>query len=201
MPRLKREDQVKRNRELVVEAARRVFLAEGYAGATLEQIAEEAGFSKGVVYSQFESKADLFMTLLEQRIEERAVENERAVAGLAAAAAVRALIRAAERDAEREVGWAGVLIEFRLVASRDKALNRRYAEAHARSVKLLATLLEGIHARDGRKLEFAGKTMAELVLAVGAGVALERAANPAALPQRSLEEMFVHALGLGAPRR
>ena len=50
MPRLKREDQVKRNRELVVEAARRVFLAEGYAGATLEQIAEEAGFSKGVVY-------------------------------------------------------------------------------------------------------------------------------------------------------
>jgi len=197
VPRLKRAEQVERNRELVVAAARRVFLAHGYAGATLEAIADEAGFSKGVVYSQFESKADLFMTLLERRIVERAAENERATSGLPAAAAVRALIRTAERDAQRDGGWAGVLIEFRLVASRDKALNRRYAAAHARSVKLLATLLEGIHRRDGRGLEFAGRVMAELVLALGAGVALERAANPAALPQRILEQMVVHALGLG----
>jgi len=197
VPRLKRAEQVERNRELVVAAARRVFLAHGYAGATLEAIADEAGFSKGVVYSQFESKADLFMTLLERRIVERAAENERATSGLPAAAAVRALIRTAERDAQRDGGWAGVLIEFRLVASRDKALNRRYAAAHARSVKLLATLLEGIHRRDGLELEFAGRVMAELVLALGAGVALERAANPGALPQRTLEQMVAHALGLG----
>src|SRR4029079_19440055 len=62
MPRLNRAEQVERNRGLVVEAARRVFLEHGYAGATLETIADAAGFSKGVVYSQFESKADLFLT-------------------------------------------------------------------------------------------------------------------------------------------
>jgi Bacterial regulatory proteins, tetR family len=49
---LSREEQVERNRRLVLDAARRVFLARGYASATVDGIAEEAGFSKGVVYSQ-----------------------------------------------------------------------------------------------------------------------------------------------------
>ena len=52
-----------------------MFLARGYHAATLEQIADEAGFSKGVVYSRFASKADLFLALLEDRIAERGPQN------------------------------------------------------------------------------------------------------------------------------
>ena len=48
--RLRRAEQVERNREMVLEAARRVFIDRGYAGASLEAIAEEAGFSRGVVF-------------------------------------------------------------------------------------------------------------------------------------------------------
>src|SRR5580693_4443956 len=70
--RLSRAEQNDRNRALLFAAARRVFLARGYHAATLEQIADEAGFSKGVVYSRFASKADLFLALLEDRIAERA---------------------------------------------------------------------------------------------------------------------------------
>src|ERR1700735_1393810 len=80
---LSREEQVERNRRLVLEAARRVFLARGYASATLDVIADEAGFSKGVVYSQFASKADMFLALLEASISERAEQNERLAGGLA----------------------------------------------------------------------------------------------------------------------
>jgi AcrR family transcriptional regulator len=65
---LSRVEQTERNRSLVLDAARDVFMARGYHAATLEQIAESAGFSRGVVYSQFESKADLFLSLLEARI-------------------------------------------------------------------------------------------------------------------------------------
>ena len=71
-PRLTRAEQAGRNRALVLGAARRVFLARGYHGATLEQIADEAGFSKGVVFSKFRGKADLFLALLEDRIDVRA---------------------------------------------------------------------------------------------------------------------------------
>ena len=72
---MSRVEQVERNRDLVLGAARQVFLDRGYSGATLEAIAAEAGFSKGVVYSQFTSKADLFLALLERRIEAHAAEN------------------------------------------------------------------------------------------------------------------------------
>src|SRR2546421_532039 len=74
-PRLSRAEQNDRNRALLLAAARRVFLARGYYAATLEQIADEAGFSKGVVYSRFASKADMFLALLEDRIAERAAQN------------------------------------------------------------------------------------------------------------------------------
>src|ERR1051326_9517460 len=74
-PRLSRAEQNDRNRALLLAAARRVFLARGYYAATLEQIADEAGFSKGVVYSRFASKADMFLALLEERIDERAAQN------------------------------------------------------------------------------------------------------------------------------
>src|SRR5690349_5007234 len=70
--RLTRSQQVERNRDRVLGAARKVFSESGYAKASLDAIAERAGFSKGVVYSQFDSKADLFLTLLERRIEDRA---------------------------------------------------------------------------------------------------------------------------------
>ena len=51
--RLRRAEQVERNREAVLQAAQRVFIERGYAGASLEAIADEAGFSKGVAYSPF----------------------------------------------------------------------------------------------------------------------------------------------------
>jgi hypothetical protein len=44
---ISRVEKVERNRELVLEAARRVFLAKGHEGASLDAIAEDAGFSKG----------------------------------------------------------------------------------------------------------------------------------------------------------
>src|ERR1700760_1705219 len=73
--RLSRSEQNDRNRALLLSAALQVFLSRGYHAATLEQIADEAGFSKGAVYSRFASKADMFLALLEGRIAERAAQN------------------------------------------------------------------------------------------------------------------------------
>src|SRR6186997_399416 len=98
--RLTRAEQGERNRGLVLAAARRVFLERGYAGATLEAIADEAGFSKGVVYSQFAGKPDLFLALLDARIAERAERNAAVSAGLAGVDGLRALLDANVRLSE-----------------------------------------------------------------------------------------------------
>jgi AcrR family transcriptional regulator len=179
--RLSRIEQTERNRSLVLEAARRVFMDHGYHGATLEQIAEEAGFSKGVVYSQFDSKADLFLALLDKRIEERARENAELVEGLAGESAVAALLDHFVKRSQATPEWGLLLSEFRVHAARNPALNRRYAALHARTVAHLGDVIDAIYTRAGSEPPFPGPQMAEIVLAIGVGAELEQAANPDAL--------------------
>src|SRR5436190_24024167 len=116
--RLSRAEQTERNRTLVLAAARRAFLKRGYHGATLDRIANAAGFSKGVVYSQFNDKADLFLALLEARIDDRADQNERIAAGLAGERGVAALFEHAVRVARSEPEWGLLVTEFRVHAAR-----------------------------------------------------------------------------------
>jgi AcrR family transcriptional regulator len=173
-----------------------VFLSRGYASATLEAIADHAGFSKGVVYSQFGSKADLFLALLDRRIDERAAEGERIAAKMAGPEGVWEMLRGAVRDATLERGWARLLVEFRALAARDPVLNKRYAEAHARTVERFAGALVRLHERSGLQPAVAPRSMAEFLLAVASGSALERAANPAALAVDDAMVMMYRALGL-----
>src|SRR4051794_41803610 len=111
MTRLSRPARVERNRGMVLDAARRVFLRQGYGRATVDAIAEEAGFSKGVVYSQFAGKADLFLALLDQRIRERAEENSRLVAEHTGLAALRALLHTNARHSQQGPEGARLPIE------------------------------------------------------------------------------------------
>ena len=129
-----RAEQREHNRALLLVAARRVFLARGYHGASVEQIAEEAGFSTGVVYSQFEGKADLFLTLLEARIAERAASNLRLVEGLVGDQGIENLLEHAVSRDRAEPEWGLLVIEFRVHAARDPELGRRYALVHERTV-------------------------------------------------------------------
>ena len=199
-PRLNRAQQSERNRALLLSAARRVFLARGYHAATLEQIADEAGFSKGVVYSQFHSKADLFLALLEARIEERAQENAR-LAGDMADGDLAALLDHLARGDQATRDWLLLVIEFRVHAARDPELSRRYAATHARTVEALAKVLAAIGERSGAGLALAPQTMAELLLALSTGTTLEQAANPASLDGPQMGKVMAQFVGLAVPSR
>ncbi|HVU61646.1 MAG TPA: TetR family transcriptional regulator [Mycobacteriales bacterium] len=195
-PRLSRAEQVERNRAVLLDAARDVFLEAGYVGATVDAIAERAGFSTGVVYSQFGGKPDLFLALIERRIEERAAEHERAVEGLSGPAVIHALVNTSVADMRQHPGWTRVLIEFRALAARDPDLNKRYATLHEMTVQRLA----GAMARSsGSKKRADLTTYAELFLALGTGLALERAANPDAVPDGEALRALCRMFGIVAP--
>lgn len=179
--RLSRAEQNDRNRALLFAAARRVFLARGYYAATLEQIADEAGFSKGVVYSRFASKADMFLALLEDRIAERAEQNAQAARKLAGSGDFAALLVLAQQAERAAPGWRLLVTEFRIHAARDPGLNRRYAALHARTVEGIANALALISERGSEGLAFPPRQLAELLLSVETGLALELEADPNAL--------------------
>src|SRR3954469_2976378 len=118
--RMTRAESKAATREELLDAARRVFLERGYHGASLELVAREAGYTKGAVYSAFASKADLFLALYDREMEARR-ERLEAVAGDPAQWLERV------RDAR---AWTLALLEFRLQAARDPAVNAAFAERH-----------------------------------------------------------------------
>jgi AcrR family transcriptional regulator len=192
--RLSRVEQTGRNRERLLAAAREVFMARGYHGATLEQIAEAAGFSKGVVYSQFASKADLFLSLLEARIAERAAQAARVVEGLADGDGVGELVEHLARGDRAEPAWGLLVVEFRVHAARDPELNARYAMAHSRTLAALASTIAEVAERSGARLRFAPESTAELALALATGMTLEQAADPAAMGGERADELLTQLL-------
>ena len=192
-PRLSRAEQNDRNRALLLAAARRVFLERGYYAATLDQIADEAGFSKGAVYSRFASKADMFLALLEDRIAERAAQNARLAGELAGTGNFAAVLDLAERAERGAPGWRLLVTEFRVHAARDPELNRRYAALHARAVNGVARVFAEVSKEGAEGLPFPPRQLAELWLAIETGRALEQIVNPDALGGSGLP--VLHRLG------
>jgi AcrR family transcriptional regulator len=171
--RLNRKQQAEANEQRLLDAALDVFTARGFHGATLEQIAAAAGFTTGVVYSRFSSKADLFLALLERTIEQRIAELRRAGRAEVGEVGV-ALARSWWGRVRKQPEWMLVVIEFRVHAARDPELNACYAELHARHVQALAEVM----ARDLRRADQSAAESsldeARMALALGSGLVLER---------------------------
>src|SRR4051794_12539221 len=56
-------------RDEILSAALRVFARRGYGSAGVDEIAAEAGYSKGALYWHFKGKQELLLTLLEERVD------------------------------------------------------------------------------------------------------------------------------------
>jgi AcrR family transcriptional regulator len=65
MPRRTKEDAAKTRQSLLI-ASRSVFSRKGYATTTLEEVAQEAGLTRGAIYWHFGSKAELYLALLDE---------------------------------------------------------------------------------------------------------------------------------------
>src|SRR5947199_7665231 len=66
-----RAEKREETRRLLLDAAAEVFIRRGFQGASIEEITAQAGFTRGAFYSNFESKEQLFVELLQDRVYER----------------------------------------------------------------------------------------------------------------------------------
>lgn len=60
------------SRTKIIESAEQVFAIYGFEGATLDQIAENAGLTKGAVYWHFSNKSELLLTLIDRSLKKLA---------------------------------------------------------------------------------------------------------------------------------
>src|SRR5437588_10391841 len=102
--RLTREEQRAVTRARLLASAAKVFAERGFYGASVEEIADRAGFTRGAFYSNFETKADLFLALLDEHIgkEMRTLEDALAQDPSAQAFLERLSTRSRRRAEPRE---------------------------------------------------------------------------------------------------
>jgi AcrR family transcriptional regulator len=116
----------------ILGAARRVFARKGFAGASVDDVAEAAGLAKGTVYSYFPSKRDLYLAALHQGIAELIEETKRNVdAARTTSEKIRAFIAARIRYAETDRDFVAIYhAEFGPVhpASLKKEFKQLYQE-------------------------------------------------------------------------
>lgn len=165
-------------REALVAAAARVFLRRGFQGASLREIAAEAGLTTGAVYSNFAGKADLFLAVLEENIDPRLevmYEAARTAPQRRLGAAVGEEFAAYVRQQRR---WLTLLIEFWAQAARSPKLRPKFAERHAKLRSAIADVLAERAARLGLSLALPADQLATVVIALTNGMAVEQLADP-----------------------
>jgi AcrR family transcriptional regulator len=173
--RISRAERRAETRERLIDAAERRFKRDGFHATSVDAVAEEAGFTKGAVYSNFASKEALFFAVYERHVAQRVAELDAVVA---AAPSTRAELRAAVAGADRhrDDGWLAVFFEFWAHVLRHPQHRARFAELHRRGLQPLIRSIEAGAA--ARPLALPPALLATAQLALGNGLQLERLTRP-----------------------
>ena len=140
MPRtsLDRFEQRKLTRAKLIDAALQLFSTSGYEHATVDDISQAAGYSKGAYYFHFSTKDDILLELLRIWTEGRTtVLAEGAESGAGARDTLQETLANffSYKDAPQ---WPGVLLEFWAQAVRNPEVSKRLTQAYAGWRKSLA---------------------------------------------------------------
>ncbi len=168
-------------RQRIFDAAGRVFESQGIAAASIEAIAEEAGFTRGAFYSNFTSKDELINAMLAVHVERSARRNLELLARHRDPVDFVAALRAAEPDQADPLDRSEVLqMEVILYVARAQEnrpeLARRLRERRAVIAEIIAETTPGTEADAG---------WASVLLALEDGFRLHRLIDPDTTPEDS----------------
>jgi AcrR family transcriptional regulator len=180
-------------RARLVRAAVKAVARDGFHAASVNAIAKSAGFSIGALYANFKGKDDLFFAVFEEHV--RWFEEQ--VATVAAAADPVAAIEKAANMMGRDRSQFLIFVEFWAYAVRRPKLRQRFAARMAGMRGVLQDALEERAQRENVTYGLAPENMAVLGLALGRGLTLERFADPAAVSDEMIAQVWAGVLGSG----
>ncbi len=188
--RLTRAERSAQTRGELLDAAQRRFFDAGYHATTLDDVADDAGYTKGAVYSTFGSKAGLFLALFDDIVDQR-LAAARAIIKPGdpdSAASLRAL--ADQPAEERNARFLLLSIEFWVHAAREPALLAAFSERYRR----LRTSLAELAPADS---PLGAQRWAVVTLALSNGFALERLIDPDGVPDDLMADVQARLLAPG----
>jgi AcrR family transcriptional regulator len=170
---LNREESQARTRNLLIEAARNEIVKQGFALASVRDIAEAAGFSQGAFYSNFPDKEAILLELVQRHQSEERAKIEVALSSAQGnAQAVMAGIERWAATINSDPGFAVLAIELQLHALRSPSFAKAYDELNRKHRRALGVLIAKLFELLGRKAPADPAEIATAFIALGRGMAL-----------------------------
>ncbi len=191
--RMTRSESRARTRAALIRAAGEVFVERGFHAASVEAIADRAGFTRGAFYSNFSSKEELFAELLQSTVYAayRAMEEEQLASDAPLPTARESAERLAAIQAHPDGRWMFRLwLELLLQAGRDERMRELAIEFWRTNRGLLAKLTERRFAELGRKLPLPADVLASALIAMDIGLAIQHYVDPDAVPLDVYPDVF-----------
>jgi len=193
--RLTRAESQERTKALILEAATALFLRDGFRHTSVEQIAAAAGFTVGAVYSNFGTKAEVGIAVIDalyEREMQRFVGEDAGTSG-----DVASLLAAVADWRDSILGDPSVFrleLEVSVLIGDDNALQSRNAARFGRLSEFASELLARVETDSGLALPIPRETLALALVALVLGIGVQRASDPRISPD-VLGEVVAALLG------
>jgi len=180
----KHQQKTDATKRKLLKAARRIFARDGFEGASINDIAAEAGHTRGAFYAHFKAKEDLFFALLEEQsgihLEKLRTMLENCSTDQGRLDCVREFYAARSVDKQ----WPVLVLEFKLYALRHSRLRAKLAAAH-RSIraKLKLDEIERLLPSELQRSRAAHNVKKLTLEVILTGLVLENAYDPEGMPE------------------
>jgi AcrR family transcriptional regulator len=192
MPRLSRKEKQAKTRSSLMQSAARVFCRHGMERASIDEVAEDAGYTKGAFYANFASKQELFLAMLDERFTERIEEVDRAFADSGESPPEQARHAAADfaRASRADPGAERLFLEFAAYALRDEDFRQELLTRFTTLRERLEQVYQRRHDEYGLHLDIPMDRIVRMVIAMADGWALWQLLDPEGVDEELLEEMM-----------
>jgi AcrR family transcriptional regulator len=188
--RLTREEKKARTRAQLIDAAATVFAQRGFVAASLDEVAEEAGLTKGAVYSNFDGKEDLFQAVIDERLNEpmrhgaEVIDSFSGTSEEHAMAGARVFVDTVQQERDLFL----LSLEFTIHVARHPELAPTLVNRMREQLGEVADIISE-HSRDD-PLPLPPSQMAIAVEALSTGIALHKLADPESVPDDLLGRLY-----------
>lgn len=199
MARMTRTESRVRTREQVIAAAAEVFTQKGFHGASLEEIAEAAGYSRGAVYSNFNDKTELFLAVRDERMHRRTQQvGELLTEATTPHDFFESLRKLNKREPRENVKkWYMLNLELWLFAMRNPDVRPRLAERQSANRAALTRAIEALYTSLDARLPIPADKLAIIVEAIDLGLPYQEFLDPTAVPSEFIIQALEFILDAG----
>jgi AcrR family transcriptional regulator len=191
----KHQQKTETTRRKLLEAALRVFARDGFEAARIEDIAAEAGHSRGAFYANFDTKVDLFFAILEKTSSERLTDLTTRLEKCRTVPQRLTTLRKFYLERAKDRQSVLLTLEFKLFALRHPKMRAQLAASHRRIRASLnySGITRLLPLRGSQQEHELDKVVFEVVLT---GLVLEHAYDPQRISAKHTTETLGRAFDL-----